>query len=182
MATSDKNLIEAIRKGDRVAMKQLYDRFIGSLSFVCSRYVSDNEEVKDILHDSFIKIYSSIGKFRWQGEGSLKAWMTKIVINESLKHLKAKDKSPLKTYGEIPQDIPEEDADPEKIPLDVLLEFIRELPPGYRAVFNLVVFDGYSHKQAAAELGISESTSASQFHRAKAILAKRINEYGRLEQ
>lgn len=182
MATSDKNLIEAIRKGDRVAMKQLYDRFIGSLSFVCSRYVSDNEEVKDILHDSFIKIYSSIGKFRWQGEGSLKAWMTRIVINESLKHLKAKDKSPLKTYGKILQDIPEEDADPEKIPLDVLLEFIRELPPGYRAVFNLVVFDGYSHKQAAAELDISESTSASQFHRAKAILAKRINEYGRLEQ
>lgn len=182
MATSDKDFIEAIRKGDRVAMKQLYDRFIGSLSFICSRYISDNEEVKDILHDSFIKIYSSIGKFRWQGEGSLKAWMTRIVINESLKHLKGKEKSPLIRFDDIRQDIPEEDANPENIPLDVLLGFIRELPPGYRAVFNLVVFDGYSHKQAAAELGISESTSASQLHRAKAILAKRINEYGRLDQ
>ena len=90
MATSDKDLIEFIRKGDRVAMKQLYDRFIGSLSFICSRYISDNEEVKDILHDCFIKIFSSIDKFRWQGEGSLKAWMTRIVINESLKHLRDK--------------------------------------------------------------------------------------------
>lgn len=182
MATSDKHLAEAIRKGDRVAMKHLYDHFIGSLSFVCSRYVSDNEEVKDILHDSFIKIYSSIGKFRWQGEGSLKAWMTKIVINESLKHLKTKGKNPFRNYGENTPDIPEEEADTENIPLDVLLGFIRELPPGYRAVFNLVVFDGYSHKQAAAELGISESTSASQFHRAKAILAQKIKGYGRLDR
>jgi len=175
---SERELLRLIRQGDTRAMKGLYLRHIGYLKAVCSRYVAANDDVMDILHDSFVKILTSVGSFTPRGEGSLRSWMTRIVANESINFLRrngrmgtALDESSAMAVesGEPP------DAD--DIPPDRLHEMIRQLPAGYRTVLNLYVFEGLSHKEIARLLGIKESSSASQFHRAKSILAKKIKEY-----
>lgn len=170
-------IVHSILEGSRPAMADLYRRHIGYLAAACSRYVSSDEDVKDILQTSFLKIISSLDKFEWRGPGSLRAWMTRITVNESLKFIKENERSRKMVENYVPEDGPEEEPDTENISAEVLQEMIRQLPVGYRTVFNLYVFEEKSHKEIAAMLGITESTSASQFHRARALLASKIREY-----
>ena len=146
-------------------MRLLYERYIGYLTAVCSRYVVDSAAVKDILQDSFIKVFSKLDRFDYRGEGSLKAWMSRIVVNDSLKSLRNAGRL---TYVE---ELPDTEEDGEmdsmpKVPVKELAEMIKSLPDGYRTVFNLFVFES-----------IKEDSSASQFFRARAMLAKKIKEY-----
>ena len=159
-------------------MKALYDRYAGFLTAVCSRYIENKEDVKDLMQDSFIRIFSSIGSFEYRGEGSLKAWMSRIVINNTLKYIRDNIQKGMISIDEDIPDVPDEEI-PEisEIPPSVIQEMIRRLPEGYRTVFNLFVFDGKSHKEIAMLLGIKENSSASQLHRAKALLAGWIREY-----
>ena len=162
---------------DAGAMREIYDRYAGYLAAVCSRYIPDDGDMKDILQDSFIKIYTSLDRFEYRGEGSLQAWMTRIVVNACLKSLRKRKGDP------VPDNIPETSGDEEEdpgfkdIPMPVIMEMIRKLPQGYRTVFNLFVFEDRSHKEIASMLGIKENSSASQFFRARAILSKWITEY-----
>lgn len=158
-------------------MADLYHRHIGYLAAVCSRYISSDEDVRDILQTSFMKIISSLDKFEWRGPGSLRAWMTRITVNESLKFLRENEKTRKMFEGYVHEDEVVEEPDTDNLSADVIQGMIRELPDGYRTVFNLYVFEEKSHKEIAAMLGITESTSASQFHRAKALLASKIREY-----
>ena len=173
----EKEIAGQIVRGDISAKKYLYSQFAGYLTAVCSRYINEHEDVKDILQESFLKIFTSIGSFEYRGEGSLKAWLTKIVVNESLKFLKNTCRFNLISLSEENKDIAYEEADIDGIPLSELHSMIRELPVGYRTILNLFVFEEKSHKEIAAELNISESTSASQFHRAKKLLAEKIKKY-----
>ncbi len=175
-------LLEQIRHGDKKAMKELYCHYSGYLNAVCSRYIACDEDVRDVLQESFIKIFSSIDKFCYKGDGSLKAWMSKIAVNESLTLLNKKEKLSIVQYGsDIPDTIDDNDDDegPDTgdIPVRAIQAMIRKLPTGYRTVFNLYVFEGKSHKEIAEMLNLKESSSASQLHRAKALLAKMIQEY-----
>lgn len=175
-------LLEQIRHGDKKAMKELYCHYSGYLNAVCSRYIACDEDVRDVLQESFIKIFSSIDKFCYKGDGSLKAWMSKIAVNESLTLLNKKEKLAIVQYGsDIPDTIDDNDDDegPDTgdIPVRAIQAMIRKLPTGYRTVFNLYVFEGKSHKEIAEMLKLKESSSASQLHRAKALLAKMIQEY-----
>ncbi len=175
-------LQEQIRHGDKKAMKELYCHYSGYLNAVCSRYIACDEDVRDVLQESFIKIFSSIDKFCYKGDGSLKAWMSKIAVNESLTLLNKKEKLAIVQYGsDIPDTIDDNDDDegPDTgdIPVRAIQAMIRKLPTGYRTVFNLYVFEGKSHKEIAEMLNLKESSSASQLHRAKALLAKMIQEY-----
>lgn len=179
----EQELLRKILSGDVVAMKEFYHHYAGYLTTVCSRYIANTDDIKDILQESFLKIFKSISKFTYKGAGSLKAWSSRIVVNESLKFLKKNESlhivnSPI---WDLP-DITEEDPDIEEIPTSVILEMIRALPVGYRTVFNLYIFEEKSHKEIAAILNITENTSASQLYRAKSILAKQINEYKSLKQ
>ena len=178
--TSEQILIHKLKDGDREAMKNLYGLYSGYLTAVCSRYIPDYDSLKDILQDSFVKIFMSIDRFEYRGEGSLKAWIRKIAVNEALKFLKRSSKDNTVSTDSIP-DIPdnqeEEDLKTEDIPESVIQEMIIKLPDGYRTIFNLYVFEEMSHKEIASMLGIKENSSASQLHRAKAMLAKWINEY-----
>ena len=155
-------------------MKMLYDRYAGYLTAVCARYVRDDDDVKDILQEAFIKIFRTMERFEYRGEGSLKAWMTRIVVNDSLKSLRKKRALPV--TDAIP-DLPEEEPDFARVPMPVLQQMIRELPDGYRTVFNLYVFEDKPHKEIASILGIKENSSASQYFHAKALLARRIKDY-----
>lgn len=155
-------------------MKMLYSRYAGYLSAVCARYIPDDDQVKDILQEAFIKIFQTLDRFSWRGEGSLRAWMTRIVVNDSLKALRRKRTVPL---PDNLSEMAEEEPDFEGVPLPVIQEMIRKLPDGYRTVFNLFVFEDKSHKEIAALLGIKENSSASQLHHAKAMLGKWIKAY-----
>ena len=180
---SERELIRQIVQGNRVAMKQFYDEYSGYLTAVCVRYIPNREDVKDLLQESFLKIFKAIQTFEYKGEGSLRAWSARIVVNESLRHLKTIEKMKLTSLPEddIPDPADDWDADFDDIPTPVILEMIRTLPPGYRTVFNLYVFEQKSHKEIASLLHIAESSSASQLHRAKGILMKEIELY-RLKQ
>ena len=179
----ERELIRQIVHGNRIAMKRFYDDYSGYLTAVCARYIPSREDVKDLLQESFLKIFKAIHRFEYRGEGSLRAWSTRIVVNESLRHLKANEKMQFTTLAEddLPNPADDQEPDIEDIPTPVILEMIRALPPGYRTVFNLYVFEEKSHKEIASILHIAESSSASQLHRAKGILMKEIELY-RLKQ
>lgn len=173
---NESNLARLIGLKDRKAMRLLYDRYAEYLSAVCSRYIPDENDRKDVLQECFIKIFMSISAFEYRGEGSLKAWMAKIVVHESLRFLKKNAVYNFIEYGETVPDTAEE-PEVEGVPDDVINKMILSLPPGYRMVFNLYVFENKSHKEIGKILNIGESSSASQFSRAKALLVKRIKEY-----
>lgn len=115
--------------------------------------------------------------FRYKGPGSLKAWLSRIVANQSLDFLKEKGRLKFVPITSHATEIESAAIEVEGIPERVLMQMIRELPPGYRVVFNLRVYEERSHKEIAKTLNIKESTSASQFLRAKNLLAEKIKEY-----
>lgn len=173
----EKELLKRIVRGETSGMKLFYDNYAGYLTTVCSRYISNKDDIKDILQDSFIKIFKAIKNFEYRGDGSLLAWSSRIVVNESLKFINANDKlNFVSSTWDLP-DIEEEETDFDDVPTSVILDMIRSLPIGYRTVLNLFIFEEKSHKEIAGLLNITENTSASQLHRAKALLAKQIEEY-----
>ena len=173
----DEQLVERIRQNDQRAMSLLYQRYVGILTSVCYRYVVHENDVKDVLQNSFVKIFTSLDTFEFRGEESLRVWMTKIVVNESLNYLQSCKKMLFVEDERILRDLPdEEEVSLDRISDDELHQLIRELPDGYRTVLNLFVFEGLSHRQIAELLSIKESTSASQFYFAKRLLAKRIKD------
>ncbi len=175
----DFDLSEQCRLGNNRARKELYERYVGRMLGVCLRYVGDRETAEDLVHDGFLKIFGSFDKFAWRGEGSLKAWMERVMINTALQHLRKNDVMNQSVWIEDVQTACEEPdvSDIEMIPQKVLMKFIEELPAGYRTVFNLYTFEDMPHKEIARMLGINEKSSASQLFRAKSALAKRVKEW-----
>lgn len=172
---AERELAELVRRKDPRGMRRFYDSYAGYLTAVCSRYIQDRADVKDVLQDAFVKIFSHIGQFEYRGAGSLRAWASRIVVNQSLKYLHSSGRL---TYVEDLPDVPDEEPSGlQEVPPAVLQEMIRSLPDGYRTVFNLFVFERKSHKEIAALLDIKEDTSASQFFRARASLARKIKDY-----
>ena len=172
---SEKELLDDIRGGDRQALHRLYDRYVGYAMAVALRYVADRDDANDVLQDSFVKILSSVQKFEYRGEGSLKGWVLRIVANEAISFIKQRGRFAF--VDEVPDEPECDDPEVERVPPEVLTRMIGELPDGYRVVLNLYVFGQLSHKEIAAQLGIKESSSASQFLRAKKLLARKIKDY-----
>ena len=174
----ERRIVERARNGDRSAMKQIYDCYVNYLTATCSRYLPDKGELRDVLQDSFVNIFSSLDKFTYRGEGSLKAWMRQVSVNEALKKIrKRKSRSTVEYKWDLPDMEDEEEPDVGNIPEQVIQEMIKELPEGYRTVLNLYAFEEKSHKEISELLGISESTSASQLHRARSLLARKISDF-----
>ena len=166
-----------VARGDSRGQRELYERFAGYLSAVARRYLGDEDTVKDVLQDAFVRIFQKFESFRYRGEGSLKAWVTRIVVNGALHELRS-DKHML-TVETLPETEPDVEPEIDNVPAVELQKMIRNLPDGYRTVFNLYVFEQMSHKEIASLLGIKEDSSASQLLRAKARLAHEIKEYRR---
>jgi RNA polymerase sigma-70 factor (ECF subfamily) len=175
----EEELVEQCQRGNNSARRQLYETYAGRLMTICMRYAPDRDTAEDMLHDGFLKIFSSLGKFTWHGEGTLKAWMERVVINEALQTLRHHEweHEYLDTHS-VDSEYDEPDAsDIDIIPEEILLQFIAELPTGYRTVFNLHTFEDLSHKEIAHLLNINEKSSASQLARAKTVLARRVSEW-----
>ncbi len=176
--TEEERWLRRALDGDNAATEWIYRRYVRYLSALCSRYITEDEDIKDVLQESFIKIFSSLNSFNYRGDGSLKAWMARITLNETLKFVRNNSRLDFASIDEYNMNIAEDDSmETEDIPTDVLHQFIRELPDGYRTVFNLYVIDDKSHKEIAQLLGIKENTSASQLHKAKSMLAQKIKHY-----
>ncbi len=176
---NEEQLVELCRQGDNRARKELYEQYAGRMLTICLRYTADRDAAQDLLHDGFIKIFHSFEKFTWRGDGSLRAWMERVFVNEALQWLRKGDGLNRTVALDEVQDINEQpdEEDIEKIPHSVLLQFINELPMGYRTIFNLYTFENKSHKEIALLLGINEKSSSSQLFRAKSTLAKKVNEW-----
>ncbi|WP_029296155.1 RNA polymerase sigma factor [Chryseobacterium hispalense] len=175
---SEQILVSRLLQKEEAAWKELFEAYSGGLAYVCSRYIIDRDHVNDVLQNSFIKMFRSIDSFEYRGNGSLKAWISKIAVNESLKHIKQNaDFKIMNDEVDIPDIGSEEEPDLEEISQLEIMQMIRTLPDGYRTVFNLFVFEEKSHREIAGILGIAENSSASQFHRAKSMLARKIKEY-----
>lgn len=176
--TEEERWLRKALDGDNTATEWIYRKHVRYLSALCSRYITEDEDIKDVLQESFIKIFTSLDSFKYRGEGSLKAWITKITLNETLKFVRNNSRLPIDSIDDKDINIADGDSmETEDIPTDVLHQFIRELPDGYRTVFNLYVIDDKSHKEIAQLLGIKEKTSASQLHKAKSMLAQKIKHY-----
>ncbi len=171
-------LINALKQGDRKAMRAAYELHAGYLTAVCSRYLANAEDVKDALQEAFIRIFSSIVTFQPRSDASLRSWMTRIVVHEAIRILQRSQRlSFIETMDQVPDTSDEAEIDCELIPFSAIQEMIQQLPDTYRTVLNLYVFEQRSHKEIASLLGIKENTSACQFHRAKNCLAKMVEQY-----
>ena len=174
----EQRLLKRLQNGNKAAAREFYSLYADYLAGVCARYIADKEDLKDVFQEALIRIFTNIGQFSYQGEGSLRAWATRITVNEALKFLRASQRHELVRLETDFADEDDEDDPPiDDIPPDAIVEMLGRLSEGYRTVFNLYVFEGKSHKEIAALLGIRENSSASQLHRAKNLLAKMIREY-----
>ena len=171
---TEQQLLESVRRGDRQAMRRLYERYKRYAMSTGLRYIPDIDDVEDVVQDSFVKILTSIRRFNYQGEGSLKSWIGRTVANKSIDFVRQHERI---SFTDIIPDIPEEEPELERITPDLLTSMIAKLPPGYRLVFNLYVFEHCSHKEIAQRLGIGEKTSASQLTRAKYLLIRKMKDY-----
>ena len=172
------SILDGCFAGKRSAQSLLYKKFAATMLGVCMRYSSNRDEAEDIVQEGFIKIFQRITSFR--REGSFEGWMKRIMINQALNHYRKNRKLP---YHSVIEEIDEteildmEEPEPlDPIPAETLLTMIQKLPEGYRMVFNLYVFEEYSHKEIAESLNVSESTSKTQLLKARRLLRKKILE------
>ena len=155
--------------------KAIYDSLSRKMYAVCLRYMGDRDSAEDILQDGFVTLFNKLGTY--SGEGSFEGWARKIFVNTALMSLRKKDIMKNCEDVEAARSISSDDPSAiQKIGYKDLLALIASLPPGFRTVFNMYVIEGYSHKEIAEELGISEATSRSQLQRARALLQSRIKE------
>ncbi len=175
-----KEIIDACVKGDRLAQRNLYDLFSKRMYVVCLRYTKSQQEAEDVLQDSFIKIFNNLKNYR--GESRLGYWIKRIIINTALNSQRKK----LYMYPMVDIEDVHHVFDQSKtisnLQLEELLNIIRTLPTGCRTVFNLFAIEGYSHREIAEMLEVSEGTSKSQFSRARKLLQEKIAEEEKAER
>ena len=172
-------LIERCRRGDESALGELYKAYARRMRGVCRRYISDEEAINDVLHDAFVIIFTSFDKLR--DDSKAESWMMSITRNVASKykeHLNALPTIPLdETTDKELFIIDDEEQDVRGIPLQEVIRLIDKLPAGYGQVFHLSVFEGMTHKEIAAALGIEPHSSSSQLARAKKMLRKMMQQY-----
>ena len=177
IGNEEQRLVKRLQEGDKTAAREFYTRYGGSLAGVCVRYIADEEDVKDVIQNALVHIFSHITDFKYRGNGSLEAWVVRIAVNESLKFLRTKVQYELLQPDYDVIDDSEDDPPVRDIPPDILRKMLNRLPTGYRTVLNLYVFEGKSHQEIARLLGIKKDSSASQLLRAKSMLAQMIRKY-----
>lgn len=158
-------LVEACKRGKRLAQRELYDRYAKAMLNTAHRILNDREEARDVLQESFLKVFQRMGQYR--SEASLGAWIKRIVVNTSLNQLKKRGSLLM-----VDRDLKEEPAEPEPQPdfdmhLQLAMNALAALPDGYRTVVSLYLLEGYDHSEISEILGVSISTSLSQYARGK---------------
>ena len=172
-AMEDSLLVKECAKGNSKAQRVLFDKFAPKMMAVCLRYVRNGQEAEDVIQDAFVKIFQKIGEFKM--EGSLEGWVRRIIVNTALDSIR-KNKKLLDDVAvdDVHYKVGYTDHQFDNMQVDVLMKLINEMPDGYRVVFNMFAIEGYSHKEIADTLGVTENTSKSQFSRARAFLRAKV--------
>ena len=169
-------LIERCRQGDADALGDLYKAYAPKMRGVCRRYVSDEQTINDVLHDSFLIIFTSFDKLR--DDRKAEAWMMSITRNVASKYKDHLAKMTFVSQEEAEHlQTSEGESEVRGVPLEDVLQFVNRLPEGYGQVFRLSVFEGMSHKEIADMLGIEPHSSSSQLARAKKMLRMMMQQY-----
>lgn len=160
-----KNLVEKSKSGDRNSQHQLFELYVDAMYNVSMRMLNIKEDAEDIVQESFIEAFKKLSSFRY--ESTFGSWLKRIVINKSINHLKLK-RIPIVPIDSHEYRISEEVIEPvEAIDIHKVKKGIKMLPDGYQQIINLYLIEGYDHVEISEILGISNSTSKSQYHRAK---------------
>ncbi len=165
---TEDELIKGCKQEDRHCQRIVFERFAGKMMTVCLRYARHRLEAEDILQDAFVKIYNNIQSF--QGNGSFEGWIRRIVVNTALRDIQKSSFKNELIGLENTIEATEEPTAISRLSEQEILKLISSLPDGYRTVFNLYVFEDFSHREIAGQLGIEESTSRSQLTKARQML------------
>lgn len=170
--TKLEKLIEGCKKNNRKAQLELYRQYSSMLLAVCMRYVADRSEAEDILQEGFLKVFRSIREY--SGKGHFENWMRKIMVNTAITHFHKEKKHYYHEEIESVQEIELQDtiSPDKKYDEKELYQLLTQMPQGYRMIFNLFAIEGFKHKEIAKQLNIEESTSKTQYLRAKNWLVK----------
>lgn len=178
---NEEQLIQGCIKNKRGAQKQLFDKYASVLLGVCMRYARNRDEAEDILQDGFVKIFMRIKQYT--GKGSFEGWMKRVMVNtalsfyrQNLKHYYHQD---IDEVSELKFD--EASMEESEFSEEEIMEIIKNLPDGFRIVFNLYAIEGYKHREIAELLGIDVNTSKSQYSRAKKMIQNRLLELNKEE-
>jgi len=165
-------LLEGCKAGNRKMQEALYKHTASKMMAVCMRYAKDRMEAEDVLQVGYVKVFQKVKEYR--GDGSFEGWIRRIMVNTAIESYRKN----LRTLSVVPiEDAYEQPAtgfDFSRLGMQDLMKVIQKLADGYRMVFNMYVIEGYSHKEIAETLGISEGASKSQLSRARAILKEEI--------
>ncbi len=169
----DKSFIKRLKERDKKAQELFYQQLAPKMYGICIRFSANRNDADDILQEGFIRVFTHLKGYR--GEGSIEGWVRKTIVNTAINFYKKRIKRGMTVDLDYIKADPEEKMFViEKMTADELLGIIRELPDGYRTVFNLNVIEGYTHKEIGEMLEISENTSKSQLSRARATLQRKI--------
>ena len=179
---TEQELALGCARSDRDAQAELYTRYAGGLYALCLRYIEDREEARDLMHDAMIKAMDNFKSFRYVGEGSINAWISRIAVNMAIDRLKENSRFRQIPLEQVSGDEIENALEPDaeyvrSVPDDVLDEIIASLSPVKRTVFNMYCIDGFSHKEIAGKLGITERGSTSIMAKARANVKNALMSY-----
>lgn len=170
-------LIEKCLKGDQLAQRTLFDKYAPKMFSVALRYAKDTDQAEDVLQDAFVKVFMKLD--RYNGKGSFEGWIRRVVVNTALdsirKNIKFQDNI---SSDDVAYKLEQNVFTGDSLDEEFLLKTINSMSEGYKIVFNMFAIEGYSHKEIAKELDISENTSKSQYSRARAYLKQRLKELG----
>ncbi len=171
---TDKQIVAQCIKGDRKAQKELYDRYSRQMYSICLRYCSEKALAADAMQNGFIRVFKYMDKFKETGD--LGAWIRRIIINACLDELNKRGKNLTVELQDANTRILKVEMTPveDNFNMNRIMALLKKLPIGYRTIFSMSVFDEMNHKEIAAALKISESTSRSQFMRARKMLQEQI--------
>lgn len=171
------DLIKGCQRARHDAQQELYRVYANRMYRLCFRYIKQQADAEDVMISSFNKVFQHFASFHYEGDGSLEAWIRKIVVNESLMWLRRRHN--FNMMESIEDTMPQADLSQlSELNAEDIYKMIAQLPTGYRTVFNLSVIEGYNHQEIAGMLDISEGTSRSQLFKAKSLLKKILTKEG----
>jgi RNA polymerase sigma factor (sigma-70 family) len=168
-------LIKALGRADPKAQRSVYEKYSDRMLGLCCRYVGDVMIAEDVMIEGFLKVFAKIDQFK--SDGSFEGWIRRIMVNEALGYLRKQKRVVEQVLSDDAASVPGDQLADQNLEADELLTLILKLPPGYRSVFNLYAIEGYGHIEIGKMLGISENTSKSQLHRARAMLQRMLTEW-----
>ena len=160
-------IVEKCQAGDRKAQYELYQLYSKAMFNICLRIVNDRDEAEDVLQESFISVFKNIRTYK--GTATIGAWIKRIVVNSAINQVRRKHLTLVPLEDSIPEQMEDTWLPEDERSLDVgkIKQAMMHLPDGYRTVFSLYLLEGYDHQEIAQIMDITESTSKSQYNRAK---------------